>query len=535
MAPAAIAEWARCDRFVGGHCASAGRTADALRLARRSIRLLLPLDNYLTGYAHSQLMLGRIHADLDDWNAALVGLEAALFALSDGQPKAVMGSAFRSLGRAYLRLSDGPAGMRMLEEAKRCFRDLSDARAEEVAAYVQDLRRNYPTAVFENQAESEMESPRKRVDSDVDIDASRGDSDGFVELVVFVDFSSLESQRFKSVLMQLLVKYPEHLKVVFKHRPLKDDARATRAAFAAMAAQAQDFFGPMHDLLSTRDGGLEDADIRRHADALGLDLVRFETDMADQAGVFARRLLRDRESAYNARLWSTPACVINGRRLMLGPASFEWLSQVIDEESQRATALGAVSGLTGHALRDELMRDEFSHLFEPKLQSITISEHNPVLGDTAASCVLTVFADLTSPFALTDLRRLRDLHVNGSDDVCLVFKHHAGPSLWPSEPPARLAIHFHRQGKFWDFLDASMSISHWRTPDGLVELAAKLGLDRAGVEACLAGGPPEVLTADIAEAQRLGVSSPTVTVFVNGRRYRGSTLDLEQALSGLPA
>jgi protein-disulfide isomerase len=72
------------------------------------------------------------------------------------------------------------------------------------------------------------------------------------------------------------------VRFAFRHFPLTEiHPHALAAAAAAEAAARQERFWPMHELLFRRQKALEDDDLRRYADELGLDAAGFDRDRAD--------------------------------------------------------------------------------------------------------------------------------------------------------------------------------------------------------------------------------------------------------------
>ena len=68
----------------------------------------------------------------------------------------------------------------------------------------------------------------------------------------------------------------------------------------------------MHDLLFRNQARLELADLHRYAERIGLDLVRFESDLPDSA--IATRVERDVESGTRSGVDGTPSLFIDGAR-----------------------------------------------------------------------------------------------------------------------------------------------------------------------------------------------------------------------------
>ena len=122
---------------------------------------------------------------------------------------------------------------------------------------------------------------------------------------------------------------------MFRHFPLRDiHPHAQAAAAASEAAARQGRFWEMQDLLFGDQRHLEDADLRHRAERLGLDLTRFESDVADPA--VAARVERDVESGAQSGVDGTPSLFIDGIRYRGpgDPASLrEALTPVVHERS----------------------------------------------------------------------------------------------------------------------------------------------------------------------------------------------------------
>ena len=91
----------------------------------------------------------------------------------------------------------------------------------------------------------------------------------------------------------------------FRHFPVRSKhPRAPAAANAAEAAALQGCFWEMHDSLFADQGRLEDPHLWARAQALGLDLARFERDRRSEA--VDERVRRDFGSGVRAGAVSTP-------------------------------------------------------------------------------------------------------------------------------------------------------------------------------------------------------------------------------------
>ena len=100
---------------------------------------------------------------------------------------------------------------------------------------------------------------------------------------------------------------------VFRHFPVvSKHPRARVLAHAAEAAALQGAFWEMHDSLFGDQGRLDDPHLWARAEALGLDLDRFEADRRS-LGV-AERVERDFRAAVRAGVVSTPTLFVDGEQ-----------------------------------------------------------------------------------------------------------------------------------------------------------------------------------------------------------------------------
>jgi protein-disulfide isomerase len=115
--------------------------------------------------------------------------------------------------------------------------------------------------------------------------------------------------------------------VVFRHFPLRSiHPHAQAAAEAAEAAARQDRFWEMHDVLFRNQLRLEPADLRRFAERVGLDLGRFDLDLASDA--VTARIERDVHTGLESGVDGTPSLFIYGRRYQ-GPRDADSLSKAL--------------------------------------------------------------------------------------------------------------------------------------------------------------------------------------------------------------
>jgi Na+:H+ antiporter, NhaA family len=146
---------------------------------------------------------------------------------------------------------------------------------------------------------------------DVARDHVRGRTDAPVTLVEYGDFQCPYCGEAYPAVLDLLERFGGKLRFVFRHLPLPDlHPHAPAAAEAAEAAAAQGHFWEMHDRLFTHQLQLSDAELRAHAEAIGLDVERFDRELRE--GVHARRVEEDSRSGARSGVPSTPRFFVNG-------------------------------------------------------------------------------------------------------------------------------------------------------------------------------------------------------------------------------
>ncbi len=133
------------------------------------------------------------------------------------------------------------------------------------------------------------------------------------------------------LLEQVLEKYPDDVKIVYKNFPLRNHKFAIKAATAALAAESQGKFWEFHDLLFKNYNKLNDQKIREIALELSLDQTEFEKKMKDPK--ITAMIRQDVREGAQAGVRGTPSIFINGRRL--NDRSLKGFQAVIDKELQK--------------------------------------------------------------------------------------------------------------------------------------------------------------------------------------------------------
>jgi protein-disulfide isomerase len=127
--------------------------------------------------------------------------------------------------------------------------------------------------------------------------------------------------------------YKDKVRLVIKNYPYKYRDYARLAAEASLAAQDQDKYWEMHDLLIKRSPKLDRTSLIHYAKELGLDVKKFTESIDSQK--HAMEIDRDLELAIKMDLYNTPTFFINGRKV-IGERPLEYFKKIIDEELKNA-------------------------------------------------------------------------------------------------------------------------------------------------------------------------------------------------------
>jgi protein-disulfide isomerase len=156
---------------------------------------------------------------------------------------------------------------------------------------------------------------------------SLGPDNAPVTIVFFTDFQCPYCVGLSQVMEKVVERYPTEVKLVYKSFPLSSHDFARKAAVAAMAADAQGLFWPMHDRLFAALGKLSDDEIGSAAKDVELDIAAFSAAVADKAT--AARVDADFKQGEALGVRGTPTTFLNGR-LYNGPRTLEGFVAAID-------------------------------------------------------------------------------------------------------------------------------------------------------------------------------------------------------------
>jgi protein-disulfide isomerase len=140
-----------------------------------------------------------------------------------------------------------------------------------------------------------------------------GAADAAVTLVEYGDYECPYCGAAYPIVKEVQQRMGDRLRFVFRNFPISTShPHAEQAAEAAEAAAVQDRFWEMHDVLYENQKRLDDPALHAYAEQLGLDVERFDRELADHA--HAPRVREDFMSGVRSGVNGTPSFYINGVR-----------------------------------------------------------------------------------------------------------------------------------------------------------------------------------------------------------------------------
>ncbi|MCR9163424.1 MAG: DsbA family protein [Nannocystaceae bacterium] len=170
---------------------------------------------------------------------------------------------------------------------------------------------------------------------DVEDRPAMGPADALVTVAVFSDFQCPYCSRIAPSLHALL-EVEHDVRVVSMQLPIPSHPQARDAAKAALAADRQGKYWEMHDALFESRDAVRSGDFVSIAEALDLDVAKFEADMADPQ--VEARIAADVALARELGVRSTPATFVNGHYVR-GAVPLETLRQTVAAQRPMAQAL----------------------------------------------------------------------------------------------------------------------------------------------------------------------------------------------------
>ncbi|HZN01981.1 MAG TPA: thioredoxin domain-containing protein [Candidatus Polarisedimenticolia bacterium] len=193
------------------------------------------------------------------------------------------------------------------------------------ADYLKGLRQKYGVKVM-------IEPPRVQVSADDD-PAKGGGTSAPVTIVEFSDYQCPYCSRAENVVDEVMKKYGEKVRLVYRDYPLSFHQNAETAAMASECAEEQGKFWEMHKAMFGNQQKLTAADLVETAGTIGIDKDKFKTCL--DSGQFRPEVQKDFQDGQKAGVTGTPTFFINGV-MIVGARDVASFSDIIDRELDRS-------------------------------------------------------------------------------------------------------------------------------------------------------------------------------------------------------
>ena len=151
-------------------------------------------------------------------------------------------------------------------------------------------------------------------------------------LVEFSDFTCPYCQMIRPTLESFVRARADRVKLHYKPFPIESHPGALECAQTAEWAREKGRFWAMHDALFENPAAHTVSDLADHARALGLDPAELRQVIAD--GTHLAKIRESQAEARAAGLKGTPTLFLDGRLLLLGDVSDEWLEHTLADEEE---------------------------------------------------------------------------------------------------------------------------------------------------------------------------------------------------------
>ena len=195
-------------------------------------------------------------------------------------------------------------------------------------------------------------------------DHVRGNASAKVTLIEYGDFECPACAQWDTIVKQIEANYGSKVRIAFRNYPLTQiHQNAQISAQAAEAAGLQGKYWEMHELLYAKQREWEsvpnDQVVASHFDVyarqLGLDVARFNTDIASQA--IKDRIARDVKTGYEAKIDHTPTFFLNESQIP-NPDGYAPFATILDN----AIASGSGAAFDRMATTGEKLKGDIGDL-----------------------------------------------------------------------------------------------------------------------------------------------------------------------------
>lgn len=198
------------------------------------------------------------------------------------------------------------------------------AKSEAAEKFVAGLREAAGVTVV-------LEQPRVQVAAD---GVSRGPVDAPITIIEFSDYECPFCKRVEPTVKEVLARYPDKVRFVYRHFPLDMHPRARPAAEASLCAAEQGRFWEFHDKVFA-GSGYDESDFERYVVEIGIDPAKWKECRDD--GRTRAKIDADLAAGQAAGVSGTPAFFVNGI-MISGARPLDAFTKVIDAELARTAS-----------------------------------------------------------------------------------------------------------------------------------------------------------------------------------------------------
>src|SRR2546425_9497567 len=196
----------------------------------------------------------------------------------------------------------------------------ADAQRE----YLKTLRKKFGVKTM-------LEPPR--IEISTDDDASKGPAKAPVTIVEFSDYQCPYCSRADTTVQEVLKKYGEKVRLVYRDYPLPFHQNANIAAQASECAKEQGKFWEMHNAMFANQAKLAQPDLIETAGGIcGIDKDKFKACL--DTGKYKDEVQKDADAGQKYGVTGTPTFFINGIPIV-GARDVNSFAEIIDEELER--------------------------------------------------------------------------------------------------------------------------------------------------------------------------------------------------------
>ena len=161
----------------------------------------------------------------------------------------------------------------------------------------------------------------------------KGDKEAAATLIEYSDFQCPACGSYYPIVKKVSEDLGAKVRFAYRHFPLPQHKNAKLAATVAEAAGKQGKFWEMHDLIFQNQSDWSEEKnaaifFAKYAQELGLDLTRFQTDIASDD--IKAKIENDYKSGVKAGVNSTPSFFLNGKK-MDNPRNYDEFKNAIEQ------------------------------------------------------------------------------------------------------------------------------------------------------------------------------------------------------------